>query len=151
MDLERNIVCSVILLVWSSVLLALSTMTIVSKCLCFATLAGLLMDHTRRKRLTYEIVVTYLLVSGLLVTADPTVLLPTVFLVYGILFLASLCLFLSVDLMFLVVVILLGAVYSLLLTIAIATRSDPAFTALFLLALASIWLGVLRPVARNAV
>lgn len=151
MDLERNIACSVILLVWSAVLLGLSTMALPFKLLCFASLLGFLVYHTRRRHLTYEIVFTCLVATGLLAMANPAVLLQTVFLVYGLLLLATLCLFLSVETLFLVLLGLFAVVYSLLLTISIATRTDPAFTALFLLSLTSVWLGVLRPVHRNAV
>lgn len=150
MDVERNIVCAVTLLVWALVLLALSPMLLGLKLLCLASLAGLLVYHVQRKRLSYEVTFGCLLASGVLFLSDPVVLPQTVLLVYALLVLGCLCLFMSVEALFLFVVIALAVTYSAFLTFAIAAKSDPAFTSVFLLALTSFWLVFLRPNGRNA-
>ena len=149
MDLERNTVCAVILLVWAALLLTLSTIAVGVKLLCFAGLAGLLLYHVRRMSLTYEVTVACLLASGFLYLSDPMVLAQSVLLVYALLILAGVCLFMSVELLFLFIVIVLAAAYSAFLTLAVASHTDTAFTSLFLLLLTSLWLVFLRPNARN--
>jgi hypothetical protein len=149
MDIERNSICAVTLAFWALILLSLSTMAGIVKCLCLVALVGLLAYHVKRTALTYESTFACLVASGLLYLSDPKVLPQTVFLVYGLLLLASLCLFMSVEALLLALVFGLALTYSAFLTVAVAAHADPAFTSLFLLVLTTFWLVFLRPNARN--
>lgn len=146
MDIEQNVICSIIVIVWSCILLELSTMAFPYKLLCIATLAALVVHHALRKQLSYGIVAVCLLSSGLMAMTAPDVILQTVILVYALLGIAALCYFLSADMLFFVILIGLALTYSILLTLAVATRSDPAFTSLFLIAVTVFWLAFVRPV-----
>lgn len=145
MDLERNSVCALTLLVWAAVLLALSTVPVVVKIITYAGLSGLVLFHAQRKQLTYGATLACVAVSGLLFLSDPTFLPQTVGLSFTLLALLTLCLFVPVETIFLVLVISLALTYSILLTFAVAIRTDPAFTGLFLLTMTIFWLAFLRP------
>lgn len=149
-DTERNFICATILLVWGGILLTLSTVPFIIKCLTFGTLLGLLTYHVQRKHLTYETTFLFLAASFCLFFADPTFLPQTVFLVFVLLVLATLCLFVPAETVFLVLVVSLALTYSVLLTFAVAVRTDPAFTGLFLLAMSVFWFVFLRPDRGNA-
>jgi hypothetical protein len=144
-DIERNVSCAALLLVWALVLLSLSQMVFTAKLLCLAALGGLLVFHVKRRQLSYEATFACLVASGLLYATDPLILPQTVLLVYVLLLIASVCLFMSVEAFLLFLVFGLAVTYSALLTVAIAMRTDPAFTGLFLLALTTFWLAFLRP------
>lgn len=146
MDVEQNVICSSVICVWSLILLELSTMPFPYKLLCIAGLGGLILHHALRRQLSYGIVAVCVLSSALMVMTEPDVILQTVILVYALLGIGALCYFLSVDTLFLVLLIGLALVYSILLTLAVATRSDPAFTSLFLIAVTVFWLAFVRPV-----
>lgn len=148
-DLERNLRCAVTLFLWSSVLLGLSSMPVGIKALCLSIFGGLLVYHVKRRQLTYETTCLGLVASGILYLSDPTILPQSVLLVYSLLLLMCLCLFLSIELLFVCIVLGLALTYSTLLTLAVATKSDPAFTGLFLLAITSFWMVFLRPNGRN--
>ena len=151
MDIEQNVICSIIVSVWSFILLELSTMAFPYKLLCMASLLGLVLHHALRRQLSYGIVAVCILSSALMVMTEPDVILQTVILVYALLGIAALCYFLSVDTLFVVLVIGFALMYSILLTLVIASRSDPAFTSLFLIAVTVFWLAFVRPVRRNEV
>jgi hypothetical protein len=89
--------------------------------------------------------------SGLLFLTDPQYLLQTVFLSATLLILAVLFLFVPIETLCFIMVVTLAIAYSVLLTFAVAMRTDPAFTSLFLLALATFWLVFLRPSRGNDV
>ena len=144
-DIEQNIICAIVVSVWSFILLELSTMPLPFKLLCLGSLLGLIVFHARKRQLSYGIVTICILTSGLLVIAEPNVILQTVVLVYALLLIAALCFFLSVDTVFLVLLLGFATMYSVLLTLAVAARSDPAFTSLFLLAMTTLWLALVRP------
>jgi hypothetical protein len=144
-DTERNFVCATLLLVWAATLLALSTVPIVCKVLAYVTLTLLLIFHVRRNQLTYEATFACLSVTGLLFMTEPQHLPQTVFLSMGLWMILTLCLFMPPDALVLIFLLILGFAYSVLLTLAIAVRTDPAFTALFLLSICSGWIVFLRP------
>lgn len=146
-DIERNYICAGTLLVWAAVLLALSSVWFLVKLITFGGLVGLIGLHVRRSPLTYEMTFVYLTVSGLLFLADPLLLPQTVLLAVGLLILLTLCLFAPVETVFFVLVVTLALSYSVLLTLAIAVRTDPAFTGLFLLMMSVFWRMFLRPTA----
>lgn len=150
-DFERNVLCAATLLAWAMMLLVWSPMLLGVKLLCMTALVGLVVYHAQRKHLSYEVTFACLLASGILFLSDPMFLPQTVLLVYVLLIIASLCLFLSIETLFLFIVFALAITYSAFLTFAIAAKSDPAFTSLFLLALTSFWLVFLRPSGRNEV
>ena len=146
-DTERNFICATTLLVWSAVLLALSTVPFAIKVLTYIALSCLILFHVRRKQLTYEATLTCLGISGLLFLSDPLYLPQTVMLSAGFLVLLTLCLFVPAEAVLLVLVFALALTYSVTLTFAVAIRTDPAFTGLFLLVMMVFWLVFLRPVA----
>lgn len=148
-DTERNVICATTLLVWSAVLLALSTVPVVVKILAYGALTGLLVFHGQRKQLTYEATLACLFLSGLLFLTDPVFLPQTVFLAAGLLMLMTLCIFVPVETVFLVIVFSLALTYSVLLTFAVAIKTDPAFTGLFLLVMVVFWLVFVRPGRAN--
>ena len=150
-DLERNFICATALFVWAAVLLALSTVPLAVKVLAYVSLSGLLIFHVQRKQLTYETTFTCLAVSGLLFLADPVFLPQTVFLSAGLLLLLMLCLFVPTETVLMVLVVGLGLVYTLLATFAVAVKTDPAFTGLFLLVMVVFWLIFVRPERANEV
>lgn len=150
-DLERNFVCATVLFTWAAVLLALSTVSVGVKLVAYVGLSGLLVFHIQRKQLTYETTFTCLAVSGLLYLADPVFLPQTVFLSVGLLLLLTLCLFVPTETVLLVLVVGLGLVYTLLATFAVALKTDPAFTGLFLLVMVVFWLIFVRPERANEV
>lgn len=149
MDTERNFICATLLLVWAAVLLTLSTVPVAIKLLAFLGLSGLLAFHVRRKQLTYEATLACLAGSALLFLTDPDVLPQTVFLAAGLLMLLTLCVFVPVETVFLVLVFSLALTYTVLVTFAVAVKTDPAFTGLFLLLMVVFWLVFLRPGRRN--
>jgi hypothetical protein len=151
MDKERSLVCAFVLLMWSAVLLTLTTASLIPKLLAFGALAAGLLYHLQRTRMTYEMTFVCLTSSGILVLADPLFLPQTVFFVCGLLLLATVFLFLPIETMLLLLVFGLAILYSVLLTFAVAMRTDPAFTGVFLLALCTFWLVFLRPVRLNEV
>ena len=145
MDTERNFLCATILLVWAAVLLTLSQVPLVLKILSFLGIVGLLLVHIRRRDLTYSTTGVLLAVSFLLVATEPQHLLATVFLAMGLLALATLCLFMPIETLFLVMVLALAMSYSVFVLCMVALRTDPAFTGLLLLVIAAFWLVFLRP------
>lgn len=149
MDLERNVVCATTLLVWAAVLLALSAVPVGLKSLSYVALSGLVVFHVQRKQLTYEATLTCVGLSGLLFLSDPVFLPQTVALAAAFLVLITLCLFVPVEALLLVLVAGLALTYSVTLTFAVALRTDPAFTGLFLLLLVVFWLVFVRPGRRN--
>lgn len=151
MDTERNYVCATTLLVWAAVLLALSTVPVAIKILTYVALSTLIMFHVRRKQLTYETTLACLGISGLLFVSDPVFLPQTVLLAGGFLVLLTLCMFVPVEVVLLVLVFALALTYSVTLTFAVAVRTDPAFTGLFLLMTVIFWLVFVRPVRANDV
>ena len=151
MDTERNFVCATTLPVWAAVLLALSTVPLAIKILAYVALSGLILFHVQRKQLTYEATLTCLGISGLLFLSDPLYLPQTVILSAGFLVLLTLCLFVPAEAVLLVLVFALAMTYSVTLTFAVAIRTDPAFTGLFLLLMVIFWLVFVRPVRANDV
>jgi hypothetical protein len=151
LDLERNLVCSFVILLWTAVLLLTTTVPLTSKLMCLAAIAGLLIYHVRKRQLTYDATIACIASSAVLCVTEPAYLAQTVFLVSGLLILATLCLYVPPEMMALLMVFSLAVLYSILVTIAVALRTDPAFTGVFLLAMSSFWLLFLRPVRRNQV
>ena len=150
-DLERSFICATTLLIWAAVLLALSSVHLILKILAFIAVASLVTLHCRRKQFTYETTLACLAVSGLLFLGDPLFIPQTVLLATGLLILLTLCLFVPVETVFLVIVVTLALTYSVLLTLAVALRTDPAFTGLFLLGMIVFWLVLVRPHPVNEV
>lgn len=150
-DTERNLICGALLLVWSAILLVLSTVSATSKGIVFLGLTGLLLHHIRRKQLTYETTIAILAISGLLFLTEPQHLPQTVFLAAVVLVLLTLCLFVPVETVFLILVFCLAMTYSVLFLFMVAVRTDPAFTGLLLLVVAIFWMVFLRPRAANEV
>lgn len=148
MDMERNLLSAVLLMIWSAVLLALSSAHFGVKIIAYMALSTLIVFHVSRRRLTYELVVACVAASLLLVLSDPLFLPQTVLLTVGLLVLLALCLFAPLDLVFLVIVFVLGITYTGLFLVMVATRTDPAFTGLVLVALAVLWMAFVRPTAR---
>ena len=148
-DRERTFVCALLLLLWSAILVALSVAPLGVKVLTYSIVTGLVLVHVQRKQLTYEATLLCLAASALLACADPQYLVQTVFLTAALLMLASLCLFLPIETVFVAIVASLAITYSILLMLALATKTDPAFTGLALLALGIFWLVFLRPGRRN--
>lgn len=144
-DTERNLICATLILVWSAILLVLSAVPVASKIVTYVALTSLLLHHIRRKQLTYEMTIAILAVSGVLFLTEPQYLPQTVFLCAALLVLLTLCLFMPVETVFLVLVFCLSMSYSLLLLFMVALRTDPAFTGLLLLVVAIFWLVFLRP------
>ena len=149
-DRERTLTCAVLLLVWSALLVTLSAVPLAVKCLTYSILASLVLFHAHRKQLTYETTILCLASSTILACADPRYLTQMVLLTTALLVLATLCIFLPPELVFLMVVMFLALTYSLLLLLALASRTDPAFTALAVMAMGIFWLVFLRPGHRNA-
>ncbi len=149
MDRERNLICAMSLLVWGAVLLALSSVPFAIKCIAYIAVTGLILFHTHRKQLTYEMTFAILAVSALLFLTDPQYLPQTIFLAFALLMLLTLCLFVPIETLFLVLVFGLAMTYSICLLLAVAVRTDPAFTGLLLLALAVFWMVFLRPRGAN--
>ena len=149
MDMERTLVCASILLVWAAILVALSQVPFSVKCLTYILLSGLIIFHAKKQQLTYEMTFAALALSGLLFMTEPQHLPQTVILSTGLLVLLTLCLFVPVETVFLVIVFSLALTYSVLLTFAVAMRTDPAFTGLFFLSLLAFWFVFLRPQRGN--
>ena len=145
MDTERNFLCATVILVWAAILLTLSHVPFVVKLISFIGIAVLLVVHVRRRQLTYTATGLLVAVSFLLVTTEAEHLLATVFLAMGLLALATLCLFMPIETLFLVMVVALALSYSVFLLCMVAMRTDPAFTSLLLLVIAAFWLVFLRP------
>ena len=145
MDTERSILCAGIILLWAAGLLTLSQVPILVKGLSFLGLFSLLVLQVQRKQLTYVATLLLIAVSLLLVATDPRHLLTTVFLAMGLLTIATLCLFMPIETLFLVMVIGLAMSYTVFLLCMVALRTDPAFTSLLLVILAGVWLVVARP------
>ena len=145
MDTERNFLCATIILVWSAILLTLSQVPFVVKLISFLGISVLLVVHVRRRQLTYSATALLVAVSLLLVTTEAEHLLATVFLAMGLLALATLCLFMPIETLLLVMVVSLALSYSVFLLCMVAMRTDPAFTSLLLLVIAAFWLVFLRP------
>jgi hypothetical protein len=150
-DTERNLICAALIGVWSVILLVLSTVPVTSKIVAAIGLTGMLIHHTRRKQLTYEMTIAILAVSGVLFLTEPQYLPQTVFLAAGLLVLLTLCLFMPVETVFLILIFCLAMTYSLLFLFMVALRTDPAFTGLLLLVTAIFWMVFLRPRAANEV
>lgn len=148
-DRERTFVCALLLLLWSAILVALSVAPVGVKLLTYCIVAALVVFHAQRRQLTYETTLLCLAASALLAVADPQYLVQMVFLTAGLLALATLCLFIPVEMVFLVIVMTLAITYSILLMIALASKTDPAFTALAVVAMGAFWLVFLRPGNRN--
>ena len=150
-DLERNLICAASLFCWSAVLLSSSSVSLLTKTLCLAGLIGLVVYHVQRKQLTYTLTGGAIVVTAFLYLSDPLYLPQTLCLLGVLLVLTTLFLFVPIETMFLVLVIVLAFTYSLLLTLAVAFRTDPAFTSLFLLLLCTAWIVWLRPARPNEV
>lgn len=148
-DAERNTLCAFVILVWAAILLALSTVPFLVKVITYVGITALVLFHARRKQLTYEVTAILLAMSVLLFVTEPQYLPQTVFLASGLLILLTLCLFMPVETVFLILVVCLAMTYSIFFLFMIAVRTDPAFTGLLLLAMAVFWLVFLRPRAAN--
>jgi len=150
-DTERTIACATLLLLWAAVLLALSHVPMAVKILTYLGVSGLVVFHGQRKQLTYETTFGVLALSGLLFVTEPIYLPQTVFLSCGLMVILTLCLFVPIETVFLILVFLFALAYTVLLTFAVAMRTDPAFTGLFLLLMCIFWLAFVRPHPANAV
>jgi hypothetical protein len=150
-DIERNLISAGCILIWAAVLLTLSKAPVVVKLFAYCTLCAVLTFHVRRMQLTYEITFACVAASFLLVISDPIFLPQTLFLTIGLLILLTMCLFSPINIVFLVLVFVLGITYSALFLVMVATHTDPAFTGLVLLALATIWMAFARPGRLNEV
>lgn len=150
-DIERNLISAGCLLVWAAVLLTLSKAPIVVKLLAYCALCAMLTVHVRQMRLTYEMTFACVAASILLVASDPLFLPQTVVLTIGLLVLLTFCMFSPVNIVFLVLVIALGITYTTLFLVMIATHTDPALTGLVLLAVATLWMAIVRPGRLNDV
>lgn len=148
-DRERALVCALLLLLWSAILVALSTAPIGLKTLTYTLIVTIVLFHLRYRQLSYATTLLCITASGLLAFADPQYLMQMVFLTMGLLMLATLCIFIPLETVFLVIVTCLGLLYSLLLILALASKSDPAFTGLGLMGLGVLWIAGLRPGRRN--
>ena len=150
-DFERNITCAAVILAWATILLSVSSVSLFTKVICLGGLLCVLVHHVRRKQLSYTITVGALAATAFLYLSDPVYLPQTLCLIGAILILSTLFLFVPVETMFLVLVVGLAFTYTLLLTLAVALRTDPAFTSLFLLVMSTVWLVVVRPARPNEV
>lgn len=148
-DHERTRTCATLLLLWSAVLVALSAVPLGVKWITYSGLAALVLFHARRNHLTYESTILCLSASTILAFANPLYLTQMVLLTASLLVLATLCIFLPTELVFLAIVMMLALAYSVLLLLAVASRTDPAFTALAVMAMGVFWLLFLRPGRRN--
>jgi len=148
-DFERNITCATVILVWAAILLSVSSVSLFTKTICLAGLLCVLVHHVRRKQLSYTVTIGALAATMFLYLSDPLYLPQTLCLIGALLVLATLFLFVPIETMFLVLVIGLAFAYTLLLTMAVALRTDPAFTSLTLLVLSTLWLLILRPARPN--
>jgi hypothetical protein len=147
-DLERNLVSAGLLLVWATILIALSKAPVIVKILAYCTLCALLTVHVRQRRLSYEMTFACVAASLLLIVSDPLFLPQTVLLTVGLLVLLTLCLFSPVSMVLLVLVFVLGITYSALFLLMVATHTDPALTGLVLIAMATLWMALVRPTTR---
>jgi hypothetical protein len=150
-DLERNLLCAAILLAWAGILLSVSAVSPFTKLVCLIGLLCVLVHHVRRKQLSYTITIGAIAATAFLYMSDPLYLPQTLCLIGVLLVLATLFLFVPIETMFLVLVVGLAFAYTLLLTLAVAIRSDPAFTSLFLLVMSTLWLVIVRPARPNEV
>ena len=150
-DLERNLVSAGLLLVWATILIAISKAPVAIKLLAYCTLCAVLTMQVRQRRLSYELTFACVASSFLLVVSDPIFLPQTVLLTIGLLVLLTFCLFSPVNMVLLVLVFFLGLTYSTLFLIMIATHTDPALTGLALLAMATLWIALARPGRPNQV
>jgi hypothetical protein len=150
-EIERNLISAGCILVWAAVLLTLSKAPVAVKLFAYCTLCAVLTFHVRRMQLTYEITFACVAASFLLVISDPIFLPQTLFLTIGLLILLTMCLFSPINIVFLVLVFVLGITYSVMFLIMVATHTDPAFTGLVLLALATLWMAFARPTRLNEV
>jgi integral membrane sensor domain MASE1 len=92
-----------------------------------------------------------LAVSSILFLTEPQYLPQTVFLAAALLILLTLCMFMPVETIFLIIVFCLAMTYSILFLLMVAVRTDPAFTGLLLSVVAIFWLVFVRPRAANEV
>jgi hypothetical protein len=150
-DLERNLLCAAILLAWAGILLSVSAVSPFTKVVCLIGLLCVLVHHVQRKQLSYTITIGAIAATAFLYLSDPLYLPQTLCLIGVLLVLATLFLFVPIETMFLVLVVGLAFAYTLLLTLAVAIRSDPAFTSLFLLVMSTLWLVIVRPARPNEV
>lgn len=150
-DFQRNLICATIVLGWMILLSAISSASIAVKLLCLAGVGLLLIYHVRNHHLTYDITVLSVAAASVLSFTDPMYLPQTIILLSALIVLSTLCLYVPVEVMLLGMVFALAVTYSVLLALAVATRTDPAFTGLFLLALLTFWLAFVRPNYRNAI
>jgi hypothetical protein len=143
-DFERNLICAAILLAWGGILLSISAVSPFTKALCLVGLLCVLVHHVRRKQLSYLITFGAIAATAFLYLSDPLYLPQTLCLIGVILVLSTLFLFVPIETMFLVLVVGLAFTYTLLLTMAVALRTDPAFTSLFFLLTATLWMIVIH-------
>lgn len=150
-DLERNLVSAGLLLVWATILIALSKASVIVKILAYFALCVVLTVYVRQRRLSYEMTFACVAASLLLIVSDPLFLPQTVILTTGLLVLLTLCLFSPVSLVLLVLVFALGITYTALFLLMVATHTDPALTGLVLLSVATLWMAFVRPHHANRV
>lgn len=148
-DRERTLLCALLLLVWSAILVALSTVSAPLKGVTYSSVVLLLVVYIRYRHLTYEPTLLCLAASALLAWSDPQYILQTVCLAVGVLILATLCVVLPPHTAFLILVIILAVTYSGLFLLAVAAKTDPAFAAMGLMVMGIGWLTCLRPAHRN--
>jgi hypothetical protein len=146
-DLERNLLCAAILLAWAGILLSISAVSPFTKLACLIGLLCVLVHHVRRKQLSYTITIGAIAATAFLYLSDPLYLPQTLCLIGVALVLATLFLFVPIETMFVVMVVGLALAYTLLLTMAVALRTDTAFTSLFFLGMCTLWLLCIRPAA----
>lgn len=148
-DLERNVICATITFLWIGILSALSSASLSVKVACVLGSSALLAYHVWTRRLSYEFVIVGVATSATLTFTDPAYLPQTVILVSAILLLVALCCVVPAEALLIIMVFGLAVLYSLLAILAVAIRTDPAFSGLFLLTLATFWFAIVRPGYRN--
>lgn len=151
MDTERNVRCAMLILVWAAILVSLSTVPLAVKIVSFGGIACLVAYQLRKRQLTYDTTFGILAASCLLFLTEPVYLPQTVVLASALLILLTMCLFVPIEIVFLVVVVALSLTYTILLVFTIALRTDPAYTGLFLVLMCIVWLAVARPRRANDV